>query len=187
MSINPLQLAFYKGVGGKHGAMQFNPQKPHFFVKGKPHLKNYQGKFIPKDWLEQNPGLTTDELSTRDGAIFLDIASAVDKNKYDWQNKITMALSVTDLGKILLVLENFAPEAKIMHDPGAKSASAGKIQKYFNISSPKGIKVGCIVQVSEKHADGELKKHMVPLSADEVCVLRAAIRAFIPVALGWAH
>jgi hypothetical protein len=29
--MQPLQLAFYKGMGGKHGAVQFNLQRPHFY------------------------------------------------------------------------------------------------------------------------------------------------------------
>lgn len=186
MSINPLQLAFYKGMGGKWGALQLNPQKPHYYVKGK-NLKNYEGKFIPDAWLEQNPNLTKDDLSSREGAIFLEITSTVDKNKYDWKNKVTIALSVSDLSKCLLALEGAAPKAKIMHDPGAKSASEGKIQKHLEISSPKGIKEGCMVNVSEVHAGGQAKRHTVPLSADEVRLLAVAIRGFVPVALGWSH
>lgn len=186
MGLIPLQLAFYKGVGGKHGALQFNPQRPHYYVKGKPGLKNFDGKFIPDSWKQQHSELTRDDLTSREGAIFMEITSAKGKNEYDWDNKITMALSVNDLGKLLLVLEAFAPEVKIMHDPGAKSATAGKVQKYLNVNSPKGLKEGCFVSVTEKRADGDTKTHKVPLSADEVCLLRTAIRGFIPTALAWA-
>lgn len=185
MSINPLQLAVYKGVSGKWGAVQLSPQRPHYYVKSVPGLKNYDGKFIPDSWRETNPGLSKDDLTSREGCLFMEITSTTGKNEYDWENKITVALSVNDLSKLLVVLEGLAPEVKLMHDPGAKSASAGKVQKYVNLSSPQGIKEGCMLQVSEKKADGEMKKHTVPLTADEVCLLRTAVRGFIPVALAW--
>lgn len=187
MSLNPLQLAFYKGVGGKWGALQLNPQRPHYYVKGKPSLKNYDGKFILDKWNHDNAGLTRDDMTSREGAIFLDITSAVGKNQYDWEQKVTMALSVNDIGKLLTVLEGFAGKVTIMHDPHAKSSTAGKIQKYLELASPKGLKEGCMVHVREIHTDGNNKKHSVPLSADEVCLLRTALRGFIPVALGWSY
>ncbi len=186
MSMIPLQLAFYKGTGGKWGAIQFNPQRPYFYIKGEPTLKNYDGKFIPDLWLKEKPQLEVKDLASREGAIFVEIASTVNKNEYDWKNKITMALSVNDLGKILTVLEGQVTEVKIMHDPGAKSSTAGQVQKYLAINSPRGLKDGCLFNVAEKTKDG-IKKHQVPLTGDEVILLRNAIQGFIPVALGWAQ
>lgn len=185
MTMNPLQLAFYKGAGGKYGALQLNLQKPHYYVKDNPKLKNYDGKFIPDAWKEQYPGLTKDDLTSREGALFLEITSAIGKNEYDWQNKIIMALSIADMGKLLLVLEGLLQEATIMHDPGAKSSSAGKVQKHLNISSPKGIKVGVTISIMVKNAEGETLKHSVPLSGDEAKILAICIRTIIPAALAW--
>jgi len=185
MTMNPLQLAFYKGAGGKNGALQFNLQRPHYYVKSNPKLRNYDGKYIPKDWLENNPGLTKDDLTSREGALFLEITSASGKNVYDWEQKIVMALSINDMGKLLMVLEGLQPDVKIMHDPGAKSATAGKVQKHLSISSPKGIKVGCLVNVMMKDAEGNTTKHMVPLSGDETRILQSCMRRVIPAALAW--
>jgi hypothetical protein len=186
--IGPLQLAFYKGAGGKWGALQLSPQRPHWYVKDDKKLKNFDGKYIPKDWLTKRPELTKDDLTSREGCIFLDITSAKGKNEYDWEDKITMALSVHDLGKILLFLAGQKPDLDIFHDPGAKTAAAGKVKKTLRFSSPgaKGLLEGAIVTVTETSADGTQKKHTVPLSADEVLLLRSAVHGFIPTALGWA-
>jgi len=172
---------------GKWGALQLNYQKPHYYVKSNPKLKNYEGKFIPHDWLEHYPSLSKDDLTSREGALFLEITSTKDKNIYDWDNKIVMALSLHDMGKILMILEGgqAGSEVKIMHDPGAKSATAGKIQKHLNISSPKGVKTGAMVSVMQKSADGDTVSHTVPLSGDEVRVLATCIRKVIPSSLGW--
>lgn len=185
MSMSPLQLAFYKGAGGKNGALQLNLQRPHFYVKDNPKLKNYEGKFIPKEWKDKNPNLTPEDLTSREGALFVEIASATGKNVYDWENKIVMALSIDDMGKALMVLEGLEPEVNILHDPGAKTTTQGKVQKYLNLSSPKGIKAGVIVSIAKKDADGNTVKHTVPLSGDEARVLATCIRAVIPVALAW--
>jgi hypothetical protein len=183
--MNPLQLSYYKGVSGKHGAMQLNLQRPHYYVRNNPKLKNYDGKFIHKEWLEYNPNLTRDDLTSREGALFLEMTSAKGPNEYDWDNKVIMALSIHDMGKVLMVLEGAEPEVKIMHDPGAKSSTAGKVQKYLTISSPKGIKVGTLVNIVKKDTGGEVTKHMVPLSGDETKILAVCLRAIIPASLAW--
>ena len=185
MSINPLQLSFYKGAGGKHGAIQFNLQKPHYYVKSNPKLKNYNGKFIPEDWLMDNPHLTRDDLSSREGALFLEICSTKGANEYNWEKKIVMALSIHDMGKVLTVLEGLKKDVDIMHDPGAKSSTAGEIRKKLIVNSPEGIKSGVIVTVTMKDKSEETTKHTVPLSCEEARVLAICIRSFIPVALGW--
>ena len=121
---------------------------------------------------------------SREGALFLEISSAVGKNEYDWNNKIVMALSITDMGKMLMVLEGLEPEIKIMHDPGAKSSFAGKVQKHLAISSPKGLKAGALISVMMKEGDS-ITKHMVPLSGDEIRTLAVCIRSVIPACLAW--
>lgn len=185
MSMNPLQLAFYKGAGGKHGALQFNLQKPHYYAKSNPKLKNYDGKFIPKEWKDEFPNITKDDLTSREGALFMEITSATGANEYNWDKKVVIALSIDDLGKMLIVLDGLADESKIMHDPGAKSSSAGKVQKFLTISSPQGIKTGVIVSAMQKDAEGNQVSHSVPLSAAEARILGTCIRAVIPHTLAW--
>jgi len=188
MSISPLQLAFYKGVTGNWGAIQFNLQRPHFYVKSNPKLKNFEGKFIKDEWKMEYPNLTKDELVSREGALFLEITSAKGKNVYDWDNKIIMALSITDLSKMLEVLEGRKPDCSLMHDPGAKTASQGKIQKRLVISSPKGIReAGCLVSASmiKSGTGADPTKHTVPLSPDETLTLAVCIRRVIPRAIAW--
>ena len=192
MSMSPLQLSFYKGMGGKNGALQFNLQRPHWYCEKNPKLKNYEGKFIPAEWLKQDATLVKEDLTSREGCLFLEATSATGKNVYDWDSKITMALSITDLGKILAFMEGpkldgegIPIPVKIMHDPGAQTESAGKVGKWLEFSSPKGIKEGVLVNISMKKADGTLTKHMVPLSGDEAKTLVCCIRGALPAMLAW--
>jgi hypothetical protein len=119
----------------------------------------------------------------REGAIFMEITSAKDKNVYDWENKIVMALSTNDMGKLLLTLAT-GNECNIMHDPGAKSDNAGAVKKYLNVTSPKGTAEGVLLCCSQS-AGGQTKKHMVPLAGDEVMVLRQLLQSAVSKSLGW--
>jgi len=180
MSIAPLQLAFYKGTGGKHGALQFNLQRPHYYCTSC-KKKDWDSFLSPKTCKACN---TDDSMKSREGALFMEITSTTGPNVYDWEKKITMALSLSDLGKVLLTLEGLTEETKIMHDPGAKSSAAGQVQKSLSVTSPKGIKVGCMVSAAITQG-GNTTRHTVPLSADEVRTLSVCIRHLIPAGLGW--
>ena len=176
--MTPLTYAIYKGTGGKFGALQFRLSAPHFYC-GKE--KDYTGSKAfevvdGKSQLKQG-------WQSRDGAIFLEATSAKDKNVYDWENKIVMALSVNDMGKVLLTLVT-GNECSIMHDPDAKSEKAGTIRKFLNIISPNGTTQGCMVSVSMSAA-GQTKKHTVPMTGDEVMVLRQLLQTAISKALSW--
>lgn len=172
--MKPLQYAVYKGTGGKHGAVQFNLQKPHYYQD---KIRDYTGSQALEN------GRIKDGWKVRDGAVFLEITSTKDKNIYDWDNKIILALTVNDMGKVLLALTT-GDECKIMHDPGAKSASQGTVKKYLNIVSPGGTKAGCFITVSQT-SGGETRRHKVPLTGDELMVLRSLLQQAISSALGW--
>ena len=173
--MNPMQYAVYKGTGGKFGAIQFNLQKPHFY-SGK--FKDYTGAeaFEVVDGKRR----LKDGWKEREGCVFLEITSAKDKNVYDWDSKIIFALSVGDMGKVLLGLGKVG-ETEIMHDPNAKSTDAGKVKKFLNMKlSDKGA-LFSVTQMS----GGERVSHSVPLSPDEVVVLRQLLQAGIVTALSW--
>lgn len=204
INMDALQLGIYKGIckqgnEPKFGAIQFSLQKPHYYVDTKSNkfkdlpredfiklrkLKNFQGRFLPDWWRDKFPQLNSDDLVSREGAMFINIASTIGPNQYDWENKVVMSLSVNDMAKLLMVLEGSLQEMKLMHDPGAKTERAGQVKKYLNLSSPKGIKIGATFSISETAGDKK-KSHFVPLSGDEVKLLSTLIRGAIPACLAW--
>jgi hypothetical protein len=176
--MNPMQYAIYKGTGGKHGAVQFNFQRPHYY-NGK--QKDFVGELAFE--VKDGKRVLKDGWQQREGAIFLEITSTKDKNVYDWENKVVIALSIDDMGKLLETLVT-GNECKLVHDPGAKSESAGVVKKFLTLSSPKGIKEGCIISCSMQ-SGGETKNHMVPISPSEVLVLRSLLQSAIAKSLNW--
>jgi hypothetical protein len=171
-----MQFSVYKGTGGKWGAAQFNLQDPHCY-SGKE--KDFTGQRAFQD------GKLQEGWKVRPGCVFFEITSTVEgqKNVYDWANKIILALSVSDIGKMLLSLTT-GKECKIMHDPHAKSDKAGDVKKFLTLISPKGTVEGAILSASQT-SEGETRKHTVPLTGDEVINLRCLLQSAVSRALGW--
>ena len=172
--MRPIQYSIYKGMTGKWGAVQFGLQPPHYY-SGK--QKDYTGEQA----LYQ--GTLKPNWKVREGTVFLEITSTKDKNVYDWDNKIVLALGVTDIGKILHCLYT-GTECKIMHDPGAKKESQGLIKKNLYIASPKGTANGCMIRAVQSQG-GQQKNHSVPITGDELIVLKELFSSVIPLMLKW--
>lgn len=170
---NPLQWAVYKGTGGRFGALQFKLQGPHYY--NNQGQKDYTGRLAFDE-----DGRFKDGWKIREGAVFMEITSANGKNSYDWSSKIIFALSVGDMGKVLLGLSR-AGKTEIMHDPHAKTDNANNIKKFLNVEvSDKGAVVSC-----SQIGNGERKSHSVPLGPDEVVTLRALLTRAISKSLNW--
>lgn len=180
--INPLQYAVYKGMGGNNGAVQFNFQNPHFYKAGT-RIKDFTGEeaFEVVDGRRR----LRDEWKERQGAIFMEIAGVKGKNVYDWDpdSKIIIALSIDDMGKILHALVT-GEECKLMHDPGAKSQTAGAVKKYLNVTSPGGTTKGCFLTATQI-VGTDKRTHRVPLTGAELLILRSLLVTAIPKALNW--
>jgi hypothetical protein len=169
--MNSLQYAIYKGTGGKYGCVQFSLQKPHYY-HGK--QKDFSGSEALQD------GKLKEGWKIREGCVFMEITSAKDKNVYDWDNKVIMALSVSDIGKLLVALSKTG-KTEIMHDPGAKTEHQGAVKKFLNVDvTEKGVMLSCT-----QTSTGEKKNHAVPVSPDEAAVLRQLLQSAVSASLGW--
>jgi hypothetical protein len=192
--MNPMQYPIYKGTGGKFGAAQFNFQNSHFY-KGKQKDFNGTEAFEVVDGRRK----LKDGWKERQGGVFVEVAPTVDKNTYDWQQKVIMALSINDLGKLLYFLKTGKSSNKnerekegrptnsvvIMHDPNAKKDGAGATQKYLKLYSPNGTSEGCMLTVVQVENKKKKFEHSVPLSGDELVVLATLFQSAISKALNW--
>jgi hypothetical protein len=184
MSISPMKLAFYKGVSGKYGAIQFQFKQPHYYC---PVCKNKDFESVlPKSCSgTRDRNHESVEMQSREGCIFMEITSAIGPNKYDWDNKINLAFSVHDMSKLLMALETGA-ELNIQHDPGQKSDKQGKIVKSLYINCPQGKETGFFFTCSEKNADlQKTTQHKVGLNGPEALGLVVFLRSAIPRSLNW--
>ena len=158
MADRPLQYAVYKGMSNKWGAAQFDFKPPVL------------ASIVPK-------------VEGEEGIIFLAATSTSGPNQYDWTKKIVFALSVIDQGKILTGLLG-KQDVSLVHDPGANSPNKGQVVKTLSFSAPGGWEKGCMLNLSQKKGEDSLK-HTVPLSPDEVTVLKSLFGRAIYRSLGW--
>lgn len=161
---DPLQYSLYKGVKGSFGALRLNLKKA------------YQD----------------DRRDKQDGCVFLDMAPTSGPNIYDWENnKIVMALTTTDISKIILYLRNPKHKAfdrsdnklRIFHDRGAGTNNRGQDTTSIEINKPED-KDNLFVSAYQKRGTVQ-KKATVPISPDEAIAIGTLLQAAIPLILAW--
>lgn len=177
--MRPLQYAVYKGVGGKFGAVQFSFQSPHYFHERQKDFTGTEALYTDTEGRTK----MREGWGIREGAVFLEMASTVGKNQYDWEHKVVLALSVDDIGKFLNSL-TFGEDLEILHDPGAGKEAQGQVKKYLNVKFVDKA-MGCLLGTT-RVSGGERVSHTVPISRNEIIVLRALFTAAISRALAWS-
>jgi len=160
----PLPFKLYKGVKGKNGAMRMKLQPA------------YTGR---KD----------------EGCVFFEMCPAIGPNIYDWEfGKISMSLSASDIGKILMFLRNsnsFFDEktnsAKLLiyHDRGAGTNDKGKNTTSLEITKSPSYNNFFFSATHKK--DGESRNARVPVSPDESLVVGSLLQSALPVIFGWTE
>jgi len=161
----PIEYAIYKGIRGDQGALRFK---------------------LKKAYTDRNKERAA-------GCVFLEMAPAIGKNNYDWENsKIIIALNPTDISKILLYLrspnnERFAKDGslKIIHDPGAGTPEAKKSFKGLTITKPKD---QYSFWFNINHTTGSsVKKASVSVSPEEALLIGTLLQAAVPLILSWVE
>jgi hypothetical protein len=148
----PLTYKIYKGMGGKQGCFQFS-LAPAYTSKKK------------------------DE-----GAVFIEAAPAIGKNKYDWDNKIIFALSASDIGTFLTGFKQ--GKFEIYHDPDAQTERRGSRAKKLSLAS--GEQAGTyFLGLSETQGDTR-KEARISLQPQEARILNNLLESALPRVLGWA-
>jgi hypothetical protein len=160
----PLQFALYKGVTGKFGALRLSLKKAY------------------QDMRNERPH----------GCVFLDMAPSIGPNVYDWENqKIIMALTATDISKIILYLRAPGHKAfartdnklKIYHDRGAGTNKKGQDVTSIEVNKPADRDNFFFSTYQRK---GEVtKKATVTISADEAISIGTLLQTAIPKILAW--
>ncbi|MCC7570064.1 hypothetical protein KO465_01815 [Candidatus Micrarchaeota archaeon] len=116
-------------------------------------------------------------------SVFMECANQKSEDRFDWDNKITVKLSASDMGRILEVLEGCTSEVKLFHQPSKgeyKTAESVK-NAVVNFSSSS---MGFSVRVSQQTNEG-LKAVNVNISKGEGILLRILLSKAIEQMYGW--
>jgi Whirly transcription factor len=76
----------------------------------------------------QNNGPGT-HLLDRKGVMLMEFANAAGARTYDWQDKISFALSVTEMAELFLVDGTLQKGVSLYHDPNMQSSSQGQVRQ----------------------------------------------------------
>jgi hypothetical protein len=163
-----IQHNLYKGVSGKFGAIQFSLKDPILY---------------------SDEGLLLKVADREAGVVFVSACSSVGKNKYDWNDEVQFkfALGITDLGKLIhfMVSAGSGGELSLVHDPNKGRKDEGKIIKSMRLFTGNGCMGGMMITTDEKK-NGKNIVHKIPVTGDEVVVLKVLFEAAISRILGWS-
>ncbi|HQT44845.1 MAG TPA: hypothetical protein PLO51_02620 [Candidatus Micrarchaeota archaeon] len=125
------------------------------------------------------------DLNAEKQSIFIDVSKQIGEQKFDWEHKITMKLSITDIGKMLSVLTGSTKSAKLYHDPSKGQYESSKDTRNTVLEFSKGISFGYSLKASEQGTNGSVQSVLVPISEDEGEVVRVLLEAAIRRIYGW--
>ena len=119
-------------------------------------------------------------LNPAKSALFVDAAPQTGEKQFDWERKLTMKWSLTDIGAALSVLQGRQTEAKLFHQ-SEKSNSAFEI-----VARNDPGRAPYLLSLSRQDAaDKSVRKVAIPVTHAEAATLEAALRAAIGRLLGW--
>ena len=113
-------------------------------------------------------------------AVFVDGAAQSGEKQFDWENKITMKWTLSDLGPVLATLQGRTTQAKLFHQ-------SEKANSAFEITlREEPDRAPYLMSLSRQDAnDKSLRKVAIPLTHGEAAVLETALRAAITRLLKW--
>ncbi len=114
-------------------------------------------------------------------SVFLEAAPQSGEKAFDWEKKVTVKLSIIELGKLLLVFEDRVPTVKLFHD-STKSPGESSLKNTV-VELTKG-DYGFFLKVSAQTAES-LKAVNIGISEDEAKVASVLFRKAIERTYGW--
>ena len=160
----PVPYEIFKGMGGKHGVLS----------------------------VELREAYTNDKSEKAAGVVFLNMTPTIGKNQYGWKQKISLALGLADLGKVILFLRN--PKASlfsegncsIVHDRGMNTGKPrGQDVNYLSIGKPDGA-TSFWFNLEEKRDGNSFSKISVPVNQDEALILVLLLEEAVSAILSWS-
>jgi hypothetical protein len=111
-------------------------------------------------------------------------AQGAQQNAFDWENKIVFKLGLTDMGKLLAVLQGRIKSVDLFHDPSKGQYTLGTEVKNNAVSFSKG-DYGYFLKVSSQGRDGKVSAIQISITEDEAALLQVLLAKAVEESLGW--
>ena len=150
------EYAIYKGKGGRNGAVQFK-------------LVPFQRGRTRKDGKEADAGF-----------ILVEAAATTAPDVYDWNNKITFAMDVGDIGQFLVGLGGGHCDIYHQYNNAVK-----KLAIELGNPDQKNNPTWMLSMTTRPDGSSDWFTIRLPVSCNEAAVLKELMRAAVPVVRGW--
>ena len=125
-------------------------------------------------------GVIRFELNRSKGAVFVDAAVQAGDKHINWDEKITMKWSLSDIGTVLATLQGRQPTAKLFHQSEHANSA-------FELSARDDAqRAPYMMSVSRQEQSSKtVRKVAIPLTHPEAAILETALRSAVIRLLGW--
>ncbi|MCC7552461.1 hypothetical protein KO317_02235 [Candidatus Micrarchaeota archaeon] len=123
------------------------------------------------------------DLNVLKKSVFLDCAKQKDEKIFDWEHKLTIKLSVSDISKILSVLDNKITSEKLFHQPSKGEYEIAKDVKNNVLEITKS-QYGYSLRISQQNTTG-VNAIMVTISDSESIIIKILLQNAILKIYGW--
>ncbi len=106
------------------------------------------------------------------------------EQSFDWPNKLTFKLAVTDMAKLLTVLRGKLANVELFHDPGKGSYASAAEVKNSALSLAKAER-GFYFKLSTQMKAGTVSAVNAGITEDEAVVLSLLLEEAIRKSYGW--
>ncbi len=118
--------------------------------------------------------------SQQKSAIFVEAATQSGEKQFDWERKIIMKWSLSDIGTILATVQGRQPQAKLFHQSEKACSTCELIHRDDPERAP------YLITISRQDtADKTIRKVTIPLSHPEAAILETALKSAITRILAW--
>lgn len=125
-------------------------------------------------------GVVRFNLNAEKGAIFVEAAAQSGEKQFDWDAKIIMKWGLSDIGAVLVTLQNRNPQAKLFHKTDKASSACELTFRDDPERAPYALMIS-----RQEEADKSLRKVSIPLTHAEAAILETALRTAVERILGW--
>lgn len=117
-------------------------------------------------------------------SVFVEMAKQTGPQLFDWQNKLSFKMAVTDISKLLLVLEGKLKNIELFHDPSKGGYAVSAETRNSTVSFMK-MDRGFYFKLSTQAQAGQVASVAIPLSDDEAIILRILLEKAVEKIYGW--
>lgn len=146
---------------------------------------NYDKKFkVYKPNKTGNGAALQMDFNEEKKSVFVETAKQTAPQSFDWQNKLSFKMAVTDIAKLLVVLNGKAANVELFHDPSKGGYAVSAETRNSTVSFTK-MDRGYYFKLSTQAQGGQVNSVALPLSEDEAVVLKLLLEKAVEKIYGW--